>query len=93
VCVAIPSRVTRLCGMTVTVECFGIEREVSVALMGEPIAVGDYVLVRSGRHAIERIDRDRALDVLSVMEQFLTTIEAEAASEQRLGGATTGRGA
>lgn len=83
-CVAIPSVVTRLCGMSATVECFGIEREVSLALMGEPIAVGDYLLVRSGRYAIERIDRDRALDVLSVMERILGAADAEAATEQGL---------
>jgi hydrogenase expression/formation protein HypC len=68
---AIPSLVTKLRETSATVECFGVAREVSVALMSEPLAVGDYVLVRSGRYVVERMDPDSALQVLSVIEQLL----------------------
>ena len=84
-CIAIPSLVTGLNGTSATVECFGVAREVSLLLMSEPLAVGDYVLVRSGRYVVERIDRDSALDVLSVMEQLLGEVDAEVPTEQRLG--------
>lgn len=70
-CMAIPSLVTELDVMSATVECFGVAREVSLALMSEPVAVGDYVLVRSGRYVVERIDRDSALETLSLMELVL----------------------
>jgi hydrogenase expression/formation protein HypC len=82
---AIPSLVTALRGTSATVECFGVAREVSVALMNDPLAIGDYVLVRSGRYAVERIDRDSALEALSLIAQLLGEGEAEHATEQRLG--------
>lgn len=87
-CMAIPSLVTELGDTSVTVECFGVAREVSVALMSEPIAVGDYVLIRSGRYVVELIDRDSALETLGVMAQLLLDGSAEGAAEQRLGVAT-----
>ena len=87
-CMAIPSRVTELGDMSVTVECFGVAREVSIALMSEAVAVGDYVLIRSGRYAVERIDRDSALEALCVMERLLLDGGAEACAGQRLGLAT-----
>jgi hydrogenase expression/formation protein HypC len=85
VCVAIPSLVTGLHDVSATVECFGVAREVSLLLMSEPLAVGDYVLVRSGRYVVERIDRDSALDVLDVMGQLLREGEPGVPTEQRLG--------
>lgn len=87
---AIPSLVTRLRGTCATVECFGIPREVSLALMREPLAVGDYVLVRAGRYVVERIDRNSALDVLSVMEQLLGEVDAEVPTGRRPGLAAAG---
>jgi|APFre7841882724_1041349.scaffolds.fasta_scaffold65380_2 hydrogenase expression/formation protein HypC len=82
-CMAIPSLVTELDVMSATVECFGVAREVSLALMSEPVAVGDYVLVRSGRYVVERIDRDSALETLSLMELVLD--DGGALATQHLG--------
>ena len=76
-CIAVPSLVTELRGMSATVECFGVPREVSTALMTEPIAVGDYVLVRSGVYAVERVERHWALECLSLMEELLAGSDAQ----------------
>jgi len=84
-CMAIPSLVIAVRDMSATVECFGVAREVSMALLSEPIEVGDYVVVRAGRYVVERVDRDSALQTLSVIEQLFGDDEAEAFAEQRLG--------
>ena len=72
--------------MSATVECFGVSRTVSVALMSEPIAVGDYVLVRSGRYVVERLEKQSALQSLALMEELALDSETpRRADQQRLG--------
>ena len=66
-CFAIPSQVVALEGAgRVTVECFGVRRSVSVMLLEEEVAVGDFLLVRAGGHATERIEPDRAREALEL---------------------------
>lgn len=70
-CLAAPSKVIEVRdGMAVT-ECFGQIREVSLMLMTEDVAVGDYVLIQAGGFAFERIDADRAAESLALMEELL----------------------
>jgi hydrogenase expression/formation protein HypC len=71
-CLAAPSRVIEVRdGMAVT-ECFGQVREVSLLLMIEDIAVGDYLLIQAGGFAFERVDRERAEEALTLMEELMT---------------------
>ncbi|MDK9726516.1 MAG: HypC/HybG/HupF family hydrogenase formation chaperone [Sterolibacteriaceae bacterium MAG5] len=70
-CLAAPSKVIEVRdGMAVT-ECFGQIREVSLMLMTEDVAVGDYVLIQAGGFAFERIDAERAAESLALMEELL----------------------
>jgi hydrogenase expression/formation protein HypC len=67
-CMAIPSRVVALSGEMATVECFGEQRDVSLMLMENPLALGDYVLVQAGGFAYERVTpiaAQEALDIFS----------------------------
>jgi hydrogenase expression/formation protein HypC len=82
---AIPSLVTELRDEAATVECFGAARTVSLALMSEPVHVGDYVLIRSGRYVVELIDRESALEALAMMEQLLGDGEDGNTLAQQLG--------
>jgi len=66
-CMAIPSLVVQVGAGRAIVECYGVEREVSLALLeGEPVR-GDYVLVRAGGFAVERLDPARAREVLACL--------------------------
>jgi hydrogenase assembly chaperone HypC/HupF len=67
-CMAIPSRVIETDGVQAVVECFGVRRRVELALLCEPVGVGDFLLVRSGRHAVERIEPEHAAEVLACLE-------------------------
>ena len=70
-CLAAPSRVTELRdGMAVT-ECFGQVREVSLLLMNEDVAVGDYLLIQAGGFAFERVEAARAEEALALMRELM----------------------
>ena len=70
-CLAAPSRVIEVRdGMAVT-ECFGLVREVSLLLMDEEIAVGDYLLIQAGGFAFERVEAERAEEALALMRELM----------------------
>jgi len=71
-CLAAPSLVLEVAdGMAVT-ECFGQTRRVSLLLMDEDVQVGDYLLIQAGGFAFERIEPERALEALALMQDLMT---------------------
>lgn len=70
-CLAVPSKVIAVDGLLATVEAYGEQRQVSLMLMNEEVAVGDYLLVQAGGFAFERVDADRAEDSLRLMEELM----------------------
>ena len=79
-CLAVPSRVVAVAGLVATVEAFGSRREVSLMLMAEEVAVGDYLLVQAGGFAFERLEAERAEDSLALMREIL---KGESAARDR----------
>jgi len=71
-CLAAPSRVLEVSDGTALTECFGQLREVSLLLLTEEIAVGDYLLIQAGGFAFERVERERAEEALALMEELMT---------------------
>ncbi len=71
-CMSIPSRVVALDGMMATVECFGERRDVSLILMTEDVALGDFVLVQAGSFAYQRIDPDPAQEALDAFSHYFS---------------------
>lgn len=70
-CLAAPSRIIELRdGMAVT-ECFGQQREVSLLLMNEDVAIGDYLLIQAGGFAFERVEPVRAQEALALMRELM----------------------
>jgi hydrogenase expression/formation protein HypC len=70
-CLAAPSRVIEVRDGTAITECFGLRREVSLLLLDEEIAVGDYLLIQAGGFAFERIDSARAQESLALMQELM----------------------
>ena len=70
-CLAAPSRVVEVRDGTALTECFGQRREVSLLLMGEDVAVGDYLLIQAGGFAFERVEPERAAEALALMEELM----------------------
>lgn len=70
-CLAAPSRIVEVRdGMALT-ECFGQTREVSLLLMSEEVAVGDYLLIQAGGFAFERVEPERAEEALALMQELM----------------------
>ena len=70
-CLALPSRVEQLDGMTAVVESAGQRRTVSLMLLDDDVRVGDYLLVRNGQFAYERLDDERAREALALIDKVL----------------------
>jgi hydrogenase expression/formation protein HypC len=75
-CMAIPSKVIGIEGTKATVECFDLRRDVSLLLIDEEIVVGDYLLVRAGGYAYERVEAARALEALALIAELTAQDEA-----------------
>lgn len=58
-CLAIPSKIVNLNDLMATVDVQGARRDISLMLMPEEVAVGDYVLVHAG-FAIQKVSREVA---------------------------------
>lgn len=76
-CLAVPSRVLAIDGLTATVQAEGEQRLVSLMLLDEEVALGDYLLVQAGGFAFERIDAERAEETLTLMREIAAQGEAD----------------
>lgn len=68
-CLAIPSRILEINDLMAVVDTAGERRTVSLILMHEDVAVGDYVLIQQGTFAYERVDAERAQEALALFEE------------------------
>ena len=69
-CLSIPSKVVSIDEDNVaTVETLGVSRRVSLDLIAEPVAVGEYVLIHVG-YAMEKIDTKFALESIEIYRQI-----------------------
>lgn len=80
-CLAAPSLVLEVHDGSALTECFGQRREVSLLLLDEPVAVGDYLLIQAGGFAFERLEAERAREALSLMQDLMS----QGADERRWG--------
>jgi len=68
-CLAIPSKVVAINDKMATIDVSGVRRDISLLLLPEEAAIGDYVLVHAG-FAIQRIDPAAAEDALKLIEEI-----------------------
>jgi hydrogenase expression/formation protein HypC len=66
-CLAIPSIITRIDGLTATIDVAGVQRQTNLMLL-EDAQVGEYVIVHAG-FAIQKLDADAALETLELLRQ------------------------
>jgi hydrogenase expression/formation protein HypC len=69
-CLAVPFRVLDIDGFAATVEAYGEQRSVNLMMIAEETAVGDYVLVRAGGLAFERLEAERAEQTLAMIAEL-----------------------
>ena len=75
-CLAIPSKVIRIQDMNATVDVYGARRDISLLLLPEEVALGDFVLVHAG-FAIQKVDNEIADEALRYIKQIIEETEEE----------------
>ncbi|WP_104761687.1 HypC/HybG/HupF family hydrogenase formation chaperone [Helicobacter cetorum] len=73
-CLAIPSKVVAICDNVATLETLGVQREASLDLMGEPVNVGDYVLLHIG-YVMSKIDEKEALESIELYQEMIAKMD------------------
>jgi len=64
-------------GLTATVEAEGEQRNVSLMLLDDDVALGDYLLIQAGGFAFERVDKQRAMEALRLMQEIAVGGDAD----------------
>ena len=67
-CLGVPMKILSKEGDNIVAEVDGVQKEASVMLLGEEVAVGDYVIVHAG-FAISRLDEEYAQETLRLMRE------------------------
>ena len=73
-CLAIPSRITKIENDMAVIDADGVRREVSILLI-EDARVGDYVIVHAG-FAIRKIDEAEAEESLRLLREAAAAFDA-----------------
>ncbi len=71
-CIGVPCKVIELLndGGTAVVQSPSEQKQVSLLMMDEPLAIGDYVLIQVGDFAVEKIPTEMALETLNTLEEL-----------------------
>ena len=72
-CLAIPSKITRIENNMATIDVDGVQRQASLLLL-EDAKVGEYVIVHAG-FAIQRIDDEAAKETLALLREAAELVE------------------
>lgn len=78
-CLAIPVRVVAVEGNVATVDLGGSRAKAYLDTLGEPVSVGDYILVHAG-FAIRRLDPQDAEETLRLWDELLSLAENQESS-------------
>ena len=72
-CLAIPSKITKIENNMATIDVEGVQREASLLLL-EDARVGDYVIVNAG-FAISKLDEAAARETLDLLREAIAAVE------------------
>ncbi|MCU0559929.1 MAG: HypC/HybG/HupF family hydrogenase formation chaperone [Desulfobacterales bacterium] len=79
-CLAIPSKITKIDNQMAVIDVDGVRREASLLLL-EDARVGDYVIVHAG-FAISKIDEASALETLALLKEAAALMDARIDREE-----------
>lgn len=79
-CLAIPSKITKIENQMAVIDVDGVQREASLLLL-EDAQVGDYVIVHAG-FAISKIDEASALETLTLLKEAAALMDARTDREE-----------
>ncbi len=74
-CLAIPSKITKIENQMATIDVDGVQREASLLLLADA-QVGDFVIVHAG-FAIQKLDETAAQETLNLLRTAAEAYEAQ----------------
>lgn len=75
-CLGVPGRVLKVDGLVATVDFWGLQRQVRLDVVDEPVQPGDYILNHVG-FAIRRIPAEEIQETLTLYEELLRAGESD----------------
>ena len=72
-CLAIPSKITKIDNNMATIDVEGVQREASLLLL-EDARVGDYVIVHAG-FAIQKLDESAAQETIDLLREAIAAVD------------------
>jgi hydrogenase expression/formation protein HypC len=75
-CLAVPMRILTINDDVAVAEVDGVKREASLMMLGDEVAVGDYVLIHAG-FAISKLDEAEARETIELMRECLEAGQEE----------------
>ena len=73
-CLGVPGRIVSVAGDVATVDFWGVQRQVRLDVVDEPVQAGDYILNHVG-YAIRRIPEQEIAATLALYEELLRHAE------------------
>ena len=70
-CLGVPMKIISRDGDYIVAEVDGVSKEASIMLLGEEVAVGDYVIVHAG-FAISKLDEEYAEETIRLMREVFS---------------------
>ncbi len=70
-CVAIPALVISCDETRAVVERYGEHLEVSLLLLDEPVAPGDYLILQAQSFAVRKIDAEEAREIYRLFDEIM----------------------
>ena len=75
-CIGVPMKIICRDGDNIVAEVDGVQKEASIMLLNEEVAVGDYVIVHAG-FAISRLDEAYAEETIRMMREIFSPEEMQ----------------
>ena len=73
-CLGVPGRILEVHGLSATVDFWGVQREVRLDIVDQPVEAGDYILNHVG-FAIRKIPAEEIEETLTLYEELMREAE------------------
>ncbi|MDG4552829.1 MAG: HypC/HybG/HupF family hydrogenase formation chaperone [Candidatus Competibacter sp.] len=70
-CVAVPAQVVEVRDASAVVERYGERLEVSLLLLQDEVAVGDFLILQARAYAVEKIAPEEAAEIYRLFDEFV----------------------
>jgi hydrogenase expression/formation protein HypC len=90
-CLGVPGKVVTVDGFLATVDFWGVQKQVNLAIVDEPVVPGDYILNHVG-YAIRKIPAEDIEATLAMYDELLAASDSDLMRQDVRGEMAAGRG-